>query len=170
MINGPHDTPDIASEEGLKEVYSVPYIVNFNFNRDAMRLDGPAFKFSRTNGGDGGGHPSNILTYPYPYRGLSTVGSILVLFGIGGAALSGFMYISVPCSVDFRKFDQAAINSVIKFKVISYDDSIKLLKKRLEYLEIASTKPIDVDDHMYSKYDSLEEYKVINSKLGKFLY
>lgn len=170
MIGGPHDTLDIASEEGLEEVYSSPYVVNFNSNRGAMRLDGPAFKFNRTNGGDGGGHPSNVLEYPYPCCGLSTVGSTMVLFGIDGATLSGFTCISVPSSVDFRKFGQAAINSVIRFQLISYDDSVKLLKKRLEFLEIASTKPIEIDDNTFSKYDSLKEYETIGSKLGGFLY
>ncbi|GMF63717.1 unnamed protein product [[Candida] boidinii] len=88
MIGGPHDTEDICSLEGLKQLYSVGYSVNFNSNRGAMRLDGPEMIFSRGHGGDGGGHPSNILEYPYPTCGLSTVGSTMVLFGIDGATLS----------------------------------------------------------------------------------
>jgi urea carboxylase len=170
MISGPHDTPDIASDVGLEKVYSYPYTVNFNSNRGAIRLDGPAFDFSRSNGGDGGGHPSNILEYPYPCCGLSTVGSTMVLFGVDGATLSGFACLSVPCLVDFRKFGQAATNSIIKFKLISYTDSIKLLKQRLEFLKIAATRPNDIPVDTFVQYDTLKEYQTIESKLGKFLY
>lgn len=170
MISGPHDTPDIASEEGVNTIYSAPYKVNFNSNRGAMRLDGPAFEFSRKDGGDGGGHPSNILEYPYPCCGLSAVGSTMILFGIDGATLSGFTCISVPCQVDFRKFGQVAINGTIVFKLITYDDSILLMKKRLEFLEIAEKRPIDVADDTFIKYDELAVYEKVESNLGKFLY
>lgn len=170
MISGPHDTPDIASEKGLDIVYSYPFKVNFNSNRGAIRLDGPAFEFSRTNGGDGGGHPSNVLEYPYPCCGLSTVGSIMVLFGVDGATLSGFTCISVPCETDFRRFGQASVNGTIKFKLISYNDAIKLLKLRLEFLEIASKRPIKVEENTFTKYDELKNYEPIDSKLGNFLY
>lgn len=171
MISGPHDTPDIASEAGLETVYSYPYTVNFNSNRGAIRLDGPSFEFSRAHGGDGGGHPSNVLEYPYPCCGLSTVGNIMVLFGIDGATLSGFTCISVPCEVDFRRFGQACVNGVIKFKQISYNDAVKLLKKRMEFLEIVSQRPVHIDDNdLYSKYDTLDEFETIESRLGSFLY
>ena len=170
MISGPHDTPEIASEKGLETVYSYPFKVNFNSNRGAMRLDGPAFEFSRKDGGDGGGHPSNILEYPYPCCGLSTVGSIMVLFGVDGATLSGFTCISVPCEVDFRRFGQASVNGTIKFKLISYNDAIRLFRLRSDFLEIASKRPTEVNHDLFSKYDELDSYEPIGSKIGSFLH
>lgn len=94
MVGGPHDTPDIVNAQGLDELYISEYRVNFNSNRGTMRLDGPPLKFSRTHGGDGGGHPSNIFEYPYPTGGLSAVGSTMVLFGVDGAILWFYLYIS----------------------------------------------------------------------------
>lgn len=170
MISGPHDTPDIASEKGLETVYSYPYKINFNSNRGALRLDGPSFEFSRFDGGDGGGHPSNILEYPYPCCGLSTVGSVMVLFGIDGATLSGFTCLSVPSQVDFRKFGQVAVNGTIKFELITYNDAVKLMKKRLEFLQIVKSRPTTVPEDCYETYDKLENYEVIKRKLGEFLY
>ncbi|OUT23450.1 urea carboxylase [Pichia kudriavzevii] len=171
VISGPHDTPDIASEEGLQTLYSHPYSVNFNSNRGAIRLDGPAFKFERTSGGDGGGHPSNILEYPYPCCGLSTVGNIMVLFGVDGATLSGFTCVAVPASVDFRKFGQAAINGTIRFKRVSYNDAVQLMKQRNEFLELAETRPVaSTAENMYLKYDSLEQYESVECVFGKTLY
>ncbi|GME86996.1 biotin carboxylase activity protein [[Candida] boidinii] len=167
MIGGPHDTEDICSVEGLKQLYSVDYSVNFNSNRGAMRLDGPEMIFSRGHGGDGGGHPSNILEYPYPTCGLSTVGSTMVLFGIDGATLSGFTCVSVPTEVDFWKFGQAAVNSPLKFKLITFDDAIKLMKQREEYLKLLETRP-KTSDLLFN--DELESYELIDDIVGKFLY
>ncbi len=169
MISGPHDTPDIASTKGLEMIYSSPYKVNFNSNRGAIRLDGPSFEFSRTSGGDGGGHPSNVLEYPYPCCGLSAVGSVMVLFGIDGATLSGFTCLSVPCEVDFRKFGQSPINGVIKFRLITYNDAITLLKLRGEFLKLAMTKPLSVPEDTYTKFDTLESYES-TEEAGQFLY
>lgn len=156
MISGPHDTPDIVSKEGNEKLYSDTYSVNFNSNRGAMRLDGPSLICSRSHGGDGGGHPTNILEYPYPLCGLSAVGSTMVLFGVDGATLSGFICVSVPTEVDFWKFGQAAINSPIKFELITYDDALLLKKKRDEFIEYISTKPASGDrkfDDQLSKYE-----------------
>lgn len=166
VTGGPHDTPDIASEAGLKELYSTAYSVNFNSNRGAIRLDGPAFKFGRKNGGEGGGHASNVMEYPYPSGGLSAVGSTMVLFGVDGGTLSGFTCISVPTEVDFWKFGQAAIGSEIRFKLIDYQDSMKLRRQRNEYLEIISKRPVS---STVAFDDELPSYKSI-PLLGEFLY
>lgn len=167
MLSGPHDTPEIASEEGVKELYSTAYKVNFNSNRGAIRLDGPAFKFSRENGGDGGGHPSNILEYAYPSGGLSSVGSTMVLFGVDGGTLSGFTCLAVPTEVDFWKFGQAAIGSEIRFQLIDYWDAIKLEKQRQEYISVLSTRPVTTN---YKFCDELPSYKPITSMVGHLLY
>lgn len=168
MIGGPHDTPDIVSEKGLKELYSTEYRVNFNSNRGAIRLDGPPLIFSRMHGGDGGGHPSNILEYPYPTCGLSAVGSTMVLFGVDGATLSGFACISVPTEVDFWKFGQATVNSPIRFRQITYKDSIKLKHQRARYLSELFKRPTDSTAPFFT--DELEQYETITEVFGKLLY
>ena len=68
-----------------------------------------------------GYHPSNILKYAYPPCGLRVEGSVVPLFGIDGATLSGFTCISVPISSDWWKFGQAKTDSGIKFKLVSYE-------------------------------------------------
>ncbi|KAG7920462.1 hypothetical protein KL905_003096 [Ogataea polymorpha] len=167
VIGGPHDTPDIVSEEGMEQLYSIPYSVNFNSNRGATRLDGPEMKFSRPSGGDGGGHPSNVLEYPYPTCGLSAVGSVMTLYGPDGATASGFVCIFAPAEADFWKFGQAAINSKIHFTPITYNDAIKLMKQRNEYLEEISKRP---SSSSIKFDDELPEYEPLESKVGKFLY
>jgi len=167
MIGGPHDTSEIASEKGLKELYSSSYKINFNSNRGAIRLDGPAFKFSRKHGGDGGGHPSNILEYAYPSGGLSSVGSTMVLFGVDGGTLSGFTCLAVPTEVDFWKFGQAAIGSEIQFKLIDYWDAIKLERQRQEYIDVLSARPMKTN---YKFCDELTSYTPVTSVFGHLLH
>ncbi|CDH13268.1 related to DUR1,2-Urea amidolyase [Zygosaccharomyces bailii ISA1307] len=167
MVSGPHDTPDIVSVRGLDELYNSEYRVNFNSNRGAMRLDGPPLKFSRTHGGDGGGHPSNILEYPYPTGGLSAVGSNMVLFGVDGATLSGFTCISVPVEVDFWKFGQARVNSPVRFRLISFEDSIKLKRQRARYIELLKTRPRVTGSPFC---DELKTYEALPTNIGSFLH
>ncbi|KAL7663557.1 Urea carboxylase [[Candida] zeylanoides] len=142
VISGPHDTPEICSPEGLKELYSFEYKVNLNSNRGATRLDGPGMRFSRQTGGDGGTHPSNILEYPYPTGGISAVGSDMVLFGVDGATLSGFICVSVPVSADWWNFRQAGESMI----VVDYGtDSFSLMNTgRLHAFNIALKDSADV--------------------------
>lgn len=167
MVGGPHDSHDIVSEEALKVLYSSDYHVNFNSNRGGIRLDGPSLQFSRKSGGDGGGHPSNILEYPYPTCGLSAVGSSMVLFGVDGATLSGFICVSVPIQADFWKFGQAKVNSKITFQKITYDDAIRLRRKREEYFEVLRQKP---QSTILAFDDGLERYEVVQKLVGQMLH
>ncbi|ODV97475.1 hypothetical protein PACTADRAFT_52218 [Pachysolen tannophilus NRRL Y-2460] len=145
MLRGPHDSEEICSDEGLKQLYNTVYHVNLNSNRGAIKLDGPPMIFSRNSGGDGGAHPSNILEYPYPTCGLSAVGSGLVLFGVDGATLSGFTCVSVPAEADWWKFGQAKIGSGIRFELITYEDSRKLSEQRTKFLKYLCSFPTDLD-------------------------
>ncbi|CCH47099.1 Urea amidolyase [Wickerhamomyces ciferrii] len=159
MLRGPHDTEDIISEEGLKQLYNTTYHVNLNSNRGGTRLDGPSIDFSRTSGGDGGSHPSNILEYTYPFGGLSVVGSQLVMYGPDGGTLSGFICISVPTMADFWKIGQASTGAPINFELVTYSDAIKLSNQREAFITYIETKPTGdskdftdildvVDDHI----------------------
>lgn len=140
MILGPHDDV-VCCKEDLDTIFSETYKVNLNSNRGAVKLDGPGMKFKRITGGDGGTHPSNILEYPYPTCGLSTVGSGIILFGVDGATLSGFACVAVPCSSDWWKFGQAKVGAQIKFELISYEDALLLKQKRIKFLDHIRARP-----------------------------
>lgn len=153
---GPHDSPEICSQEGLKKFYSTAYTVNLNSNRGCVRLDGPGDVFSRTNGGDGGTHPSNILEYPYPSCGISIVGSVVSLFGVDGLTLSGFVCIAVPVMCDWWKAGQAKVGGKIRFQKVSMAEALALKKKQTEFLEkLAESWKQDCEDlPVYSDNES----------------
>lgn len=170
MLKGPHDTDDIVSKEGLKQLYNTTYHVNLNSNRGATRLDGPAVEFSRKSGGDGGSHPSNILEYTYPFGGLSAVGSTIVMYGADGGTLSGFVCVSVPTMTDFWKIGQAATGAAINLKLVTYDDSLKLKRQREEYINYLESRPtqdnsIAFDDTLESSEDKIDD-TILYSRTG----
>lgn len=170
MLRGPHDSDDIVSKEGLEQLYSTTYHVNLNSNRGGIRLDGPPVKFSRTSGGDGGSHPSNVLEYTYPFGGLSAVGSTVVMYGADGGTLSGFVCVAVPTMTDFWKIGQAAIGASVNFKLVTYEDSLKLKKKREEYIEYLESKPteknaVTFDEELESYEDKLDD-TILHSRKG----
>lgn len=164
MLKGPHDSPEICSDEGLDTLCNTIYKVNLNSNRGAQRLDGPSMQFSRATGGDGGLHPSNILEYPVATNCLSAVGNQMVLYGLDGATMSGFVALTIPIMVDWWKFGQGKVNAGISFEYVSYNDAMKLYKKRLEYVEYLTTHPDE--KHAIPFNDALETYE---ADVGKAL-
>lgn len=170
MLRGPHDTEDIISKEGLQKIYNSTYHVNLNSNRGATRLDGPAVKFSRTSGGDGGSHPSNILEYNYPVGGLSAVGSTVVMYGPDGGTLSGFVCVSVPTMTDFWKIGQASTGAPVNLKLVTYEESLEMKKQRSGYIDYLETRPtesdaIEFNDELESYEDRIEE-TILHSRVG----
>ncbi|ODV89739.1 hypothetical protein CANCADRAFT_143246 [Tortispora caseinolytica NRRL Y-17796] len=141
VIPGPHDTEEILSDEGRAIIYESDWVVNHNSNRGAMRLDGPKPKFSRTGGGDGGRHPSNILEYGYPNCGLSFTGDSAILFGVDGATLSGFICVAVPVESDWWKFGQAKPGDILRFTPTSRVAAIQLKQKRASWNNYIATLP-----------------------------
>ena len=64
VIPGPHGAEFFAPSFS-EEFYSTVWDVSADSNRFGYRLVGPAARFCRENGGEGGSHPSNVLDYTY---------------------------------------------------------------------------------------------------------
>lgn len=160
-LNGPHSSAEIVSDEGRDILYGSEYTVNPNSTRGSIALDGPKCLFSRPNGGDGGNHPSNVVEYIYPYRGISTVADGTVAAGPDGITLSGFISPIVPIESDWWKLGQANIGSKIKFQRVSYEDAMKLRRKRGMFVEFLASCPED-GDTFNSFNDTLEHYQIVS--------
>lgn len=140
-LNGPHSSDEIVGEAGRTILYGSEYSINSSTTRGSTALDGPKCNFSRANGGDGGNHPSNIIEYIYPYRGLSTIADNTVVAGPDGITLSGFICPIVPVEADWWKLGQAKVGSKIVFKNVTYNDALKLQQQRKEWLQKVSQLP-----------------------------
>lgn len=167
---GPHDSAEICSRNGLDTFYSTVYSVNLNSNRGCVRLDGPAEVFSRTDGGDGGTHPSNILEYPYPSCGISIVGSTVSLFGVDGSTLSGFVCIAVPAVCDWWKAGQVKVGGKVRFQRISMDEALALRKQQEHFLDAlascvgASSEDFPIYPREVATHGSVPEETILHSR------
>jgi len=78
-LPGPHGDLDYLLPEDLETLYSTTFTVSAQANRLGIRLEGmKPLKFSRKDGGAGGGHPSN--TIEFGYTGTSSLCYSLVWF------------------------------------------------------------------------------------------
>lgn len=65
-LPGPHGDLDYLLPEDLETLYSTTFTVSAQANRLGIRLEGmKPLKFSRKDGGAGGGHPSNTIEFGY---------------------------------------------------------------------------------------------------------
>lgn len=66
VLPGPHDDVEFLTPEGISKFYSTHWRVSASSNRMGIRLESSEkFIWARTNGGEGGSHPSNILDNGY---------------------------------------------------------------------------------------------------------
>lgn len=59
----------------MQTLASAEYEVHYNSNRLGIRLTGPKPQFARKDGGDGGGHPSNVHDHVYPLGTINMSGA-----------------------------------------------------------------------------------------------
>ena len=59
---GPHDIGYLTDDD-INMIYSTIWKVSHNAARSGIRLIGPVPKWARSDGGEGGSHPSNVIEY-----------------------------------------------------------------------------------------------------------
>jgi hypothetical protein len=66
VLPGPHADPDYITEQWINEIfYSSTWRVHYQSNRLGVKLVGPKPEWVRTDGGEGGNHPSNVHDHIY---------------------------------------------------------------------------------------------------------
>lgn len=74
-VPGPHADLSYLTEEDLASLFATTYTATSQSDRTGIRLDGlKPLSFSRKNGGDGGGHPSNTVDHGYSVGALNING------------------------------------------------------------------------------------------------
>ena len=73
---GPYDEGYLLQED-IEMIYESTWTISHNAARGGIRLIGPKPKWARTDGGEGGSHPSNVIEYGYPMGTLNWTGKTL---------------------------------------------------------------------------------------------
>ena len=75
----------------MQVITSSEYEVHYNSNRLGIRLSGPKLQFARSDGGEGGAHPSNVHDHVYPLGTINFTGDMPVILCADGPSLGGFV-------------------------------------------------------------------------------
>ena len=75
-VVGPHGAPDFLTVGGMKAFFEAAWRVHHNSNRNGVRLLGPKPEWTRTDGGAGGSHPSNVIDNEYAVGTINFTGDM----------------------------------------------------------------------------------------------
>lgn len=122
-INGPHGSEDFLLAESLSDIWSSDYKVHHAANRLGVRLIGPTPKWTRSDGGSAGLHPSNLHDYTYAPGAVNFSGNTPIVLMMDGPSLGGFVCPVTVSTADLWKVSQARPGATIRFKQVPYDAS-----------------------------------------------
>lgn len=165
---GPHGSPDFFTEESIKDFFSNPWKVHYNSNRFGVRLIGPKPKWARTDGGEGGLHPSNAHDYVYSLGAINFTGDEPVILTCDGPSLGGFVCQAVVADAEMWKIGQVKPGDSINFVPISFEDALSLTKQqndaitKLEGESTSITKALtEPENPVLSVYQANEHSPVV---------
>ena len=90
VLLGPHGAPDFLTADGLAELVGGSWTVHHHSDRTGIRLVGPRPRWARSDGGEAGLRPSNILDSAYSVGTVMLAGDMAVIVGVDGPSLGGF--------------------------------------------------------------------------------
>lgn len=120
---GPFDVGYIT-EEGMDMIFKTEWKVSHNAARGGIRLIGPKPKFARSDGGEGGAHPSNLIEYGYGIGAINWTGDDPVIFPVDCPDLGGFISSHTIVKGDLWKMGQLKAGDIVKFRAVSLEDAI----------------------------------------------
>lgn len=106
-LPGPHDDTEFLSADGIEAFYGRKWRVSSSSNRMGIRLEAPEISstervldWARTDGGEGGSHPSNILDNGYARGTVNLNGDTPVILTTEGPSMGGYLCISTIATAD----------------------------------------------------------------------
>ena len=136
VLEGPHAAPDFFAEEFMAEFYDVKWKVHYNSARTGVRLVGPKPKWTRTDGGEAGLHPSNIHDTAYAVGAVDFTGDMPIILGPDGPSLGGFVCPVTIASAELWKVGQVKPGDTVRFRAWAPGDAEAALRRQLQ--EISS--------------------------------
>ncbi len=137
VISGPHGSPDFFTSEFEDEFFNTDYKVDYNANRLGIRLQGGAKPtFARTDGGEGGAHPSNLHDYTYAIGTLNFSGDTPIIIGVDGPSLGGFIsFVTIP-SAELWKTGQLKPNDTVRFHLMTMQEALSSQQEIEKMIEL----------------------------------
>lgn len=135
VLPGPHANPEYFTDEDMDMFYTTEWRVHENSNRLGIRLCGPTPKWARSNGGEGGSHPSNIHDCEYAVGTINFTGNMPIIIGQDGPSLGGFV---CPCTIvqsELWKIGQVKGGDTITFYKMTIEEAIASRQAQNKFVE-----------------------------------
>ena len=139
VLPGPHANPEYFTDKDMEMFYSTEWQVHHNSNRLGIRLSGPHPEWSRSDGGEGGSHPSNIHDCEYAIGTINFTGNMPVIIAQDGPSLGGFV---CPCTIvqsELWKIGQVKAGDTIKFRKMTIREAVQARWKQNEFIKTLET-------------------------------
>lgn len=126
VIAGPQPTEEFLEAGYLDELCSSEFTVSFDSARTGVRLNGPAPRWSREDGGEAGLHPSNIHDNPYAIGALDLTGDQPIILGPDGPSLGGFVCPVAVAIAERWKLGQLTPGATVRFQLLTLEQAREL--------------------------------------------
>lgn len=121
---GPYDEGYLCPDD-IEMLYETTWTISHNAARGGIRLIGPKPRWARTDGGEGGGHPSNVIEYGYPVGTLNWTGDDPCLFPVDCPDLGGFISSTTIVKADWWRLGQMKAGNSLRFWRTSVEDALR---------------------------------------------
>ncbi|KAF4121458.1 urea carboxylase [Geosmithia morbida] len=157
VMQGPHDSQDIMTDADREMLYNTMWKVGYNSSRTGVRMVGPAPQWARTDGGEGGSHPSNYLDYGYPSPGgVNWGGDSPCIFSADSPNFGGLICSSTVISADLWKLGQLKPGEDFCMTPVSLSSSIQQILHNSVYFE---TVELAIRDHITKEDEGFPRFE-----------
>ena len=134
-LPGPWFSNDyITTSGGQEHIFSSKWTYSHNSSRTGIRLEGVSPAWARTDGGDGGSHPSNMVGYGVCPGAVSWTGDAGVIITQDGQNQTGFIVTHTIASADLWRMGQLRPGDALGFQPISWEQAAALEQKLENYI------------------------------------
>jgi urea carboxylase len=137
-IVGPYDEGYLKQED-IDMIYDTTWTISHNAARGGIRLIGPKPKWARSDGGEGGAHPSNVIEYGYPIGTLNWTGDDPCLFPIDCPDFGGFVSSTTIVKAEYWRLGQMKAGNKLKFCRVSLEDAVAKRREVEEFVSMVET-------------------------------
>ncbi len=134
---GPYDEGYLTPED-VQMIYDTTWQISHNAARGGIRLIGPKPKWARSDGGEGGAHPSNVAEYGYPVGTLNWTGDDPCIFPVDCPDFGGFVSSTTIIKAEYWRLGQMKAGDTMRYRRVILSDALAVRKRVTDFLDQVS--------------------------------
>ena len=164
-LPGPYTTAFLTPSD-IAMIYDTTWQISHNAARGGIRLIGPKPQWARSDGGEGGAHPSNVAEYGYPVGSLNWTGDDPCIFPVDCPDFGGFVCSTTIVKGEFWRLGQMKAGDTMQYREVSLEQALQIRLQVVAYLgaiENACAGKIGIEEIEPLDYDR----KPLSAKANK---